>query len=334
MPSRYRQTRKRIYKRRRRLKKRTTKRKKYFKKVRISKKTYNRRRQQLLSVNTVKSICKKVVKGYPETFKIVRPPTYFYNQGNGWAPITELLNTPQGSVSNTYQTPGHYVYTLVNTNDVTQGTAVGQISGDKYLCKAISIKLYLQWNIKPMSLTPKVHWAIVRTLKAGSQPIMNANLWKTNFFSDPEHVFSKNRKVLGMRIIRRGTIYPPRRRGPGSTPVSVVTETGLTAAGSVSQLISQSYLEESANGHAVSPINTFCFSKKHIYIKFNKKCSVYNANTLDSGLTTNTAYMDPIPFRTFLVMYKEIYPISHGNPIEMQNNVSVLTQKTMYYSDV
>lgn len=309
---------------------------KYYAKKRISRKAYNNRRQQLLSVRSVKKICRRLIKKTPETFKLVRDPLYFYNQNHGWKAIPELNHTPQGSLSNTYQTPNVYSYALCNINDIAQGTGVSQISGDKWLCKSVCFKMYIQWFIKMRALKPKLKWALVQTSKSGSLPIMNANMWKNNLYADPKWVFAKNRKAIAMKVLKRGTIYPPKYAyfHHPQQPVTATINTGVTTNGHAKYLSVASYEETTEGTVSVSPNTTPVFSTKVLNFKLNKYAKIYNNTQNQTQDAANTAFRSQVPYRLYLVMWKEIWPITTGNPITDQNNLSVMTQKTMYYSDV
>lgn len=321
--------------------------KKYYKKVRISKKSYSKRRQQLLSVNTVKKIAKRVVNGRAETLtRVVDPSNYYDNGGDHFIPIVSLNFPSQSQSSTTYDTPGIYRDQLMSQTDFNVGSVYNTYCGKTFILKSILYKFRLQWQVPAAALTPKVRWYLIQTPAIKNSlatfPIVNANLFKNDFYSPSERQFSAVRRQLGYKVLKRGTFYPPRNMTTqpmkGTLPTSIAHSYEHDATSSSPKrwnTYSTNYDSTIGTGQnednaTLFPQHIVARSTESLYFKFYKKVKLDTLPDTAHDAVSNVFVGHGLPFRTYLVIFKDVYPKSNGHWL---GQCSIETQKTQFACD-
>lgn len=344
---------KRRYRRRRvRFRKKNRKRyykskKKYYKKKRISKRSYALNRQQLLSVATIKKICKRQIIGWKENMvKVKSPEQYINNNGNFYWPIT-FLTYPGAQVDSlTLDTNGIYRDNLISTTEVTIGGGVNEILGNSYIAKAIMYKFRIKWSQAAQSTNIKLRWYLIKCrARAGGAdlpPIINGSLFKGNFMSPTERQFKKIRQLLGYTIVKRGTFYPPRTITNTPLKGQLTTSTGQTFIQANNANYHLTYVQDRINPLSANQnpdnvvqyppmINTL--THKVLYFKFNKKINLKNLPEGPGVPDYQTQlHAGSSLLRYFLIMFKDSYPTNLTDLSDV-SHVGVQTQKTFYYAD-
>lgn len=312
--------------------------KKYYKKKRISKRSYRLNRQQLLSVATVKKIAKRVLRGNCETILSLRSALDIQPNNAGYS-ILKQLDIPTGAQDSlVHDTPDVVRIVLMSPADITQGVGHNQISGSQFILKSVMFKCRFLWQVKAETMGFYVSWFLIKTkatpVGVADYPRINANLFKNSYWADSERVYSRNRKIQGITVLKRGRIYPPRKATAPINGAQQLQALVVTPAGQTTQLVHQQPLLIGAGGVQSTPYTTKVYSTKTFYWKFNKKVKTI---TLPQDITvhdrlTNVALKSGIPFRTYLVMFMNSFPSGNIGQ-ERKNEVAVKIQKTVWYCD-
>ena len=160
-----------------------------------------RNRQQKVSVKTIKSIAKAIVKRSFEKKFVLNSPL------NNYIPLTDITNEAfVGSVV--------LVEKLLDNDTITIGTDNGQRIGKKIFLKSISLKMEVASPINcnvnitnsqiPVVIGQSwcnVHWMIVRNRNAPSPE----RFCKASFYDEPAHIRDSRTQKMSA-IIKKGTV--------------------------------------------------------------------------------------------------------------------------------
>lgn len=347
MPYKRRYRKRKTYRRRGRTTKRYFKRgRKYYKKKRISRSAYAKGRQQLLSVNTVKKLIKKGITVYAEPKCIIHGHSDFSGSTTNIYKTLVFLATNEtgGTYPNTpsslLDTANCFNYRLFNpTSTFEVGSGPNQVLGQQLFLRSYLLKCRIKWTLPASCLNVCIRWFLIQTKATYVQedPVVNASIFKTEFWSPPERQFSAFRKNIGYKVIKRGIWRSPKgnlgNNGNRSQHMNYRTVKNCGPNQNATIEHTQSIYTIQENGCNLPHTIVDLYQDKTIYLKINKKLKTSTVpfdNMIHDGLGQK---IPSAPFRWYLIMFKDGEPNGTPTPYNQIPSVAVACKSFTFFND-